>query len=78
MASGTVKWWDRRKGYGFIFGETGRDVFVHYTTIQGGGYKSLEPGEPVLKFGQRRRTPCRRLMESFLCHADLLTDHEPS
>ena len=47
MASGTVKWWDRRKGYGFILGETGRDVFVHYTTIQGGGYKSLEPGEPV-------------------------------
>ena len=47
MASGTVKWWDRRKGYGFIVGEEGQDVFVHYTTIQGEGYKSLAPGESV-------------------------------
>lgn len=48
MASGKVKWWDRRKGYGFIIGETGKDVFVHYTTIKGNGYKVLEPGETVL------------------------------
>jgi cold shock protein len=47
MASGKVKWWDRKKGYGFIVGETGQDVFVHYTTIKGGGYRSLEPGEAV-------------------------------
>jgi CspA family cold shock protein len=47
MASGKVKWWDRRKGYGFIIGEAGGDVFVHYSTIQGSGYKSLEPGEVV-------------------------------
>lgn len=47
MASGKVKWWDRRKGYGFILGEAGRDVFVHYTTIEGTGFKILEPGEDV-------------------------------
>ena len=47
MASGKVKWWDRRKGYGFIIGEAGGDVFVHYTTIQGDGFKCLEPGETV-------------------------------
>ena len=47
MASGQVKWWDRKKGYGFIAGEAGKDVFVHYTTIKGGGYKFLEPGEAV-------------------------------
>lgn len=47
MASGTVKWWDRKKGYGFIVGDAGKDVFVHYTTIKGAGYKTLEPGEPV-------------------------------
>ncbi len=47
MASGKVKWWDRRKGYGFIIGESGSDVFVHYSTIKGAGYKSLDPGESV-------------------------------
>ncbi len=47
MASGKVKWWDRRKGYGFIIGEQGTDVFVHYTNIQGDGFKCLDPGELV-------------------------------
>ena len=47
MASGKVKWWDRRKGYGFIIGDKGGDVFVHYTTIKGDGFKCLEPGEMV-------------------------------
>jgi cold shock protein len=47
MASGKVKWWDRRKGYGFIIGESGKDVFVHYSTIKGPGYRSLDPGESV-------------------------------
>ncbi|MBI5385794.1 MAG: cold-shock protein [Verrucomicrobia bacterium] len=47
MASGRVKWWDRRKGYGFIIGESGKDVFVHYSTIRGNGFKRLEPGELV-------------------------------
>ena len=47
MASGKVKWWDRKKGYGSILGETGKDVFVHYTTIKGGGFRCLEPSEAV-------------------------------
>lgn len=47
MASGKVKWWDRRRGYGFIVEESGQDVFVHYSVIQGEGYKALEAGEAV-------------------------------
>lgn len=47
MASGTVKWWDRKKGFGFIVGKQGKDVFVHYTTIQNEGFKCLEPGDQV-------------------------------
>ena len=42
-----VKWWDNKKGLGFIAQESGQDVFVHHTAIQGGGYKSLEEGERV-------------------------------
>jgi len=47
MAKGTVKWFDNSKGYGFIASETGGDVFVHHTAIQGSGYKSLNEGEQV-------------------------------
>ncbi len=47
MATGTVKWFNNDKGYGFISREGGPDVFVHYTAIQGGGYRSLEEGQRV-------------------------------
>jgi len=47
MAKGTVKWLDNSKGYGFIASETGSDVFVHHTAIQGTGYKSLDEGQQV-------------------------------
>ncbi len=44
---GQVKWFDPKKGYGFIVGPQGRDVFVHYTQIQGEGFRSLKDGEEV-------------------------------
>ncbi len=47
MSVGTVKWFNDCKGYGFIIGEGGKDVFVHYSEIVDSGYKSLRPGEKV-------------------------------
>ncbi|GAB4172564.1 MAG: cold shock protein CspC [Calditrichia bacterium] len=44
---GSVKWFDAKKGFGFIQRESGEDVFVHYSSIQGEGYKSLEEGQEV-------------------------------
>ena len=44
---GVVKWFDSRKGYGFITTPEGDDIFVHYTFIPGDGYRRLEPGERV-------------------------------
>jgi CspA family cold shock protein len=47
MANGIVKWFDDRKGYGFIQQEDGPDVFVHHTGINGTGFKSLNEGARV-------------------------------
>ena len=47
MAKGKVKWFNNQKGYGFITPESGSDVFVHHTAIQGEGYKTLEEGQEV-------------------------------
>jgi CspA family cold shock protein len=47
MAEGTVKWFSDDKGYGFIEREGSDDVFVHYSEIQGDGFKSLSEGEAV-------------------------------
>lgn len=47
MPDGSVKWFDTKKGYGFIIGPEGKDVFVHYTSIDGEGFRSLREGERV-------------------------------
>ncbi len=49
MPTGRVKWFDNRKGYGFIEQETGEDVFVHHTNIKADGFRTLNDGE-VVKF----------------------------
>lgn len=47
MKRGTVKWFNGAKGYGFITDESGNDVFVHYTGINGDGFRTLEDGSEV-------------------------------
>ncbi|MEX0602295.1 MAG: cold shock domain-containing protein [Bacteroidota bacterium] len=47
MEQGTVKWFNNAKGYRFIKRSTGEDVFVHYKSIVGEGYKTLNEGDPV-------------------------------
>ncbi len=47
MAQGTVKWFNDSKGFGFITSEDGSEVFVHHTSIQGNGFKSLAEGDRV-------------------------------
>jgi CspA family cold shock protein len=47
MLEGKVKWFNPRKGYGFIATTDGRDIFVHYSSISGDGYKTLVEGDPV-------------------------------
>jgi len=47
MASGKIKWFDNKRGFGFILHESGQDVFVHHTCIEGDGFKSLNEGDVV-------------------------------
>lgn len=47
MSEGTVKWFNESKGFGFITSEDGGDVFVHYSSIQSNGFKSLAEGDRV-------------------------------
>ncbi len=47
METGTVKWFNNAKGYGFITRESGEDLFVHFKSVSGEGYRSLKEGEAV-------------------------------
>ncbi len=47
MTTGTVKWFNEAKGFGFITSEDGSDVFVHFSSIQGNGFKTLAEGDTV-------------------------------
>jgi len=47
MEQGTVKWFNDAKGYGFISRQNGEDVFVHFSAIQAGGFRSLQEGQQV-------------------------------
>lgn len=47
MAHGTVKWFNPEKGFGFIARDSGPDLFVHYSQIDGDGFRSLEENQPV-------------------------------
>ncbi len=47
MSTGKVKWFNAEKGYGFITGDDGKDIFVHYSSIVGSGFRSLEEGQRV-------------------------------
>ena len=62
MSNGTVKWFNAEKGYGFISQESGDDVFVHFSAIQGEGFKTLEEGQQVsfdIEEGQRGEQACK-------------------
>ena len=47
MCTGTVKWFNAEKGYGFITSDEGKDIFVHYSSIQADGFRTLEEGQKV-------------------------------
>ena len=47
MAKGKVKWFNNKKGYGFITPESGNDVFVHFSAVKADGYKTLQEGQEV-------------------------------
>ncbi len=56
--TGTVKWFNPEKGYGFIARDAGGDIFVHYSAIEGAGYRVLEEGERVTyEVGEGRKGP---------------------
>ena len=58
---GQVKWFDPRKGFGFIVGPEGQDIFVHFTVIEGDGFRVLKDGSPVVYDAERSEKGWRAL-----------------
>ena len=61
MTAGTVKWFNESKGYGFIESEDGEDCFVHFSEIQGEGFKTLNEGQSVIPSRSGRPSCSRRV-----------------
>ena len=58
METGQVKWFNSDKGYGFIARDNGGDIFVHYSAVQGSGYRSLNEGDKVeFEVGEGQKGP---------------------
>lgn len=63
MATGTVKWFNSEKGYGFIQQESGPDIFVHHTSIEMSGYRTLEEGQEVeFEFAEGEKGLCASMV----------------
>ena len=85
LENGTVKWFSQGKGYGFISRESGDDVFVHYSVIEGEGFRTLHEGQQVefsVEEGARgpRATLVRLLQQPEVCTDDqpaVSTDDQP-
>ena len=58
--TGTVKWFNDAKGYGFISSDDGGDLFVHFKSIVGGGFRTLKEGQKVSFVAKKDRKACRR------------------
>ena len=66
---GEVKWFDSRKGFGFIVGPEGQDIFVHYSVIDGSGYRSLRDGTTVEYDAERSDKGWKA--KRVVCHATI-------
>ena len=69
MNNGTVKWFNSEKGYGFITGEDGKDVFVHFSAIMSDGFKTLEEGQAVTFDVEADPKDSRKLKAVTVCAA---------